>query len=123
MTYVTGWFTTGASTGNKVLTGIGLQPAYIRLTMGQKTGVAEAFTHYSEGASDGTNTWVCSGFQDTTGGKSLEATGTIITLMSRSGGTINNDIVATLVSFDANGFTLNFSAIVTGYHVHYECFS
>lgn len=123
MSFATGVFTTPTLTGNKALTGLGFQPSYMRFTLGQKTGTNQTYAHLSEGSTDGTNSQSVSIFQDTTGGQSLETSTLVIDHMDRVSGTIGEIIKATFVSFDANGFTLNFSVTVSGYHVHYEAFA
>ena len=122
MSAATGVFTTNSTTGNRVLTGLGFQPIYLRLILGQKTGVSESFIHLSDGSSDSVVDRCLSFFWDSTGGKSTEFTDRLINHINRVSGSLTDVIKATLVSFDADGFTLNFSATISGYHVHYEAF-
>lgn len=119
----TGWITTGSSTGNRAITGLGFQPVYLRITLGQKTGTTESFVHQSEGSSTSTTQRCVSIYWDSTGGQSKEYTSKIISHWNRVAGTLTEQIAATLVSLDADGFTLNFSATVTGYHMHVEAFA
>lgn len=123
MTSSTGVFSTSNTTGNKILAGLGFQPSYIRFTLGQKTGTSETFVHQSEGSTDGTNQRCVSVYWDSTGGKSVEFTDRLINHINRVTGTLTDVIKATFVSFDADGFTINFNATTTGYHVHYEAFA
>lgn len=123
MSYATGVFSTNNSTGNRPLTGLGFQPTYLRLTLGQKTSTSEAFVHQSEGSTDGTNQRCVAAFWDSTGGKSVEFTNKLVNHINRVSGTLTDVITATIVSLDADGFTLNFGATISGYHVHYEAFA
>lgn len=123
MAFGTGVTSTPSTTGNRSVTGLGFQPAYLRFTLCQKTGVSETFVHLSEGSTDGTNQRCVSVFQDSTGSKSLESTALCIDHMNRVTGTITDVIKASFISFDADGFTLDYTATISGYHVHYEAFS
>lgn len=123
MAFITGVSTTGSTTGNKSYTGFGFKPSYARFTLSQKTGTTEGFIHFSQGWTDGTNSSCHSIFQDATSSQSKEFTNQVISHWNRVSGTLTEVIAATFVSFDADGLTLNFSAITTGYHVHFEAFA
>lgn len=123
MSHITTSFTTTSSTGNRSLTGLGFQPAYIRLTVAQKNGTSETFIHKSEGFTDGTNQGCTSIFWDSTGGKTVSFTDRVIDHINRVSGTLTDVIVATIVSLDADGFTLNFSTTTTSYRVFVEAWS
>lgn len=120
MNVMHGVFSTNNTNDNRSLTGLGFQPQELELTLCQKTSTSETFVHLSEGSTDGTNQRCVAVFSDSSGDKSFESTSRLINHMNRVSGAITDVIKATIVSFDADGFTLNFSATTTGYHVHFK---
>lgn len=118
-----GTFTTNSTTGDRVITGLGFQPSYIRLTVCQKYNTTESFVHKSEGFTDGTRQDCNSIYWDSTGGKSISYSDKVINHINRVSGNLTDVIVATLVSFDADGFTLNFSATLASYKVFIEAWA
>lgn len=120
MTCAVATFSTNNTTGNRAISGLGLSPNWLRLTVTQKNSTTEAFIHFSQGFTDGVTSLCHSLYWDTSGGESRAFTDRVINHMTRESGALTNKVVATLVSKDADGFTLNFSSTVTGYRVSVE---
>lgn len=118
MAFFRGVSTTPVSTGSTSLTGFGFQPNEVEIELCQKTSTAEAFVHYSSGSADGTRQGCVSIYSDATSSQSKESNAKIISHWNRVTGTLTEVIAATFTSFDADGVTLNFSATITGYHMH-----
>lgn len=104
-------FTTPSTTGNKAYTGFGFRPTYIRFYASGKTSTSETGTRLSIGFADGS----IQGCHSLDGNTPQVYIDRVINLSTPSG-----MIVANLVSFDADGCTLNFSSTVSGYRVHVE---
>lgn len=113
-----------SSTGNKSVTGVGFQPSYLRFHLSSKSGASETtVAHYSTGFTDGTRQKAHSILADTTANDSKAYTNRCINHYARVGGVLTEVIVATFVSFDADGFTLNFTAVDSTYDIHVEAFA
>lgn len=118
-----GTFTQG-STGNKSVTGVGFQPVYLRFTVGQKFNTPEdTVAHLSTGFTDGTRQSAHSVLADSTGNHTRVDKTKCMTHYIRSGGVLNKNISASFVSFDADGFTLNFDAADANYQIFVEAFA
>lgn len=124
MNYHVGTIATG-STGNQAFTGIGFQPDGLRFRVGvDSSGSSNTLVRQSEGWTDGTNqgtlSFLLSGnlpYRD------RETTNKCIKHYTDSGGTLTGVIEATIVSLDADGFTLNFTQANANYNIHVEAFA
>lgn len=120
-----GSFTAPTATGNFSVTGVGFTPKAIRFW-----GVSRADENLGdhatmfEGYTDGTND-VCCGVRrhGTTTGGTRQSTALNCIEMQRGPDT-NDQYKASLVSFDTDGFTLNFGTVFdsSAFIIHYECF-
>lgn len=123
MSYAAGTFSQG-STGNTSITGLTFLPIGVRFTISGRYNTNETINTFSVGFTDGTNQSAHSTFRDSTGAKTKAYTNRCINHFKRNTN-IDEQIVATYVSFDNNGsgdygFTLNFSAADSNYQIHFE---
>lgn len=126
MSYQVGSFTQG-STGNTSITGLTFLPAGVHFTISSRFNTDETINTFSVGFTDGTRQKAHSTFRDGTGAKTRAYTDRCINHFKRNTN-IDNDIVATIVSFDNNGggdfgFTLNFTAADSNYQIHFEAYA
>lgn len=122
MSFIAGTFSEG-TTGNHSVTGFGFKPAYLRFTISQKLSTTQNFVHLSQGFTDGTSQSCHSIFQDSTSASTRAYTDRCINHLDRVAGVLTETIKATFVSFDASGFTLNFTAVDANYQIHVEAFA
>lgn len=94
------------SAGTKTIT-VGFQPVRLKITVAQKFATAQAFSHSSEGVSNGTLQFCTSLFQDTTGGQTLSLDNKIISHYERVGGVLTEVLSATINSFTATQVKIN----------------
>jgi hypothetical protein len=121
MNFRNGTFTIG-STGNLTVAGWSFQPKYIRFTLSGRFGVTETATLRSTGWTAGTNQSCHSFHRDSNGALCRAFTNRIIHHYQRESGVMVDNIVATFVSFNSDGFTINATAADPAYQVHYEAF-
>lgn len=93
-------------------------PTWARFTVSAKG--SDSVTHFSFGATDGTNQSNQSTYGDTTGGKSVTSTTKLISHYERVSGTITEVLSASFNSFVTNGIKLNVTTINTSYPVTLE---
>lgn len=101
------------ATGNFAITGVGFQPDAVICWSGRITGAAPASSvHFNAtvGTASSATEMACSGINETDAATTTDAS------CSQSGSKILFSGIhqATLVSFDADGFTLNFSTVAIG---------
>lgn len=116
MSVFTGGFTI-SNTGNQSYTGVGFQGNDIQFTVGGKSGNS-AVTQMMVGNADGTRQNCVSVFGDATGHKSTRTNSVCISHYERVSGTITEVLRASLVSFNADGFTLNVTTANVNYSVN-----
>jgi hypothetical protein len=116
MSYVTGRVTISGTPTQTIV--VGFQPTWARFTVGGKG--SDTVTHFSFGATDGTNQSVQSTFGDTTGGASFNSGSKLISHYERVSGSITEVLSASFNSFTATGIKLNVSIANTGYSVTLE---
>lgn len=121
MNYRNGTFTIG-STGNLSISGWPFQPTYIRFIVGGRFNTTETATLKSEGFTAGTNQSCITHHRDSTSAKERSFTDRVIHHYQRENGVMVDNIVATFVSFNPTGFTINATAADPAYQVHYEAF-
>lgn len=111
-----------STNGNQAFTGIGFQPTFMRLSIGKKnSGGADNNVRYAVGATDGAaqyNHWV---YQDGSGSRTVTSNSRCIGTCERVSGVLTDKCDASIVSFDADGFTLNFSNADSNYDIWVEC--
>lgn len=115
--------TTQGTTGNKSITGVGFQPAYLRFTVSSKSTAETTVAHFSQGFTDGTRQKAHSIIADSTGFASKAYSDRCINHYERVAGVLTEIIKATFVSFDADGFTLNFVNASSNYSIYIEAFA
>lgn len=123
MSFFCGNSTLPGSTGNQAFTGFGFQPAFVIITIGKSGSGTDATLNYSEGTADGTRQSVRSMYSDTTGAKTDKSNTKCVSHMKRVSGTIVEQVAASLVSFDADGLTLNFTATDSNYQINVKAFA
>lgn len=104
-----GSFTTRNGTGSQSVTGVGVRPKAVILFQGRGD---TTYSTISFGASDGTNSfsWGMGEIDGDVAG-SFNQTSGVFRVVNNAGSTVT---LATLTSFDSDGFTLNFTANATG---------
>lgn len=122
--YFTGTFSQG-STGNKSVTGLGFQPKFLRFVVAQKFNVTEDnVAHLSMGRTDGTRQSANAILADATGNHTRNHSNYCVVHYIRNGsGTFTKNLSASFVSFDADGFTLNFDAADANFQIIVEASS
>lgn len=107
--FKTGTFSKG-TTGNIAVTGVGFQPKFVEFFFQPTSATGSIFS--MTGAADGTSQ-NCTGVSGATTPTMARwsSTSACINVRNAAGTSIS---VATLVSFDAGGFTLNFSTADSG---------
>lgn len=106
--YKIGSFTASASTGNQSITGVGFKPKKLTL-MNLNDSASNAVQ--SVGVTDGTNQFSVTsaarnGFTAQTDGDTAKC---YLTKSINAGGTFSTDAAANIVSFDTDGFTVNWT--------------
>lgn len=123
MSHFTGTFTAG-TTGNKSITGLGFQPSVLRFTVAQKFNVAEnTVAHISVGRADGTRQSANAILADGTGQHTRNHSNYCVAHYTRENGVLTRKVSGSFVSFDPDGFTLNFDAADANYQVFVEASS
>ena len=107
------------STGNKAITGVGFTPKLVRFTI-RVSGTSSSAFILSFGAMTATSQFYTSGAGD---GTNAFRAGLISACIgwSTAGGTLS--LLASYVSMDADGFTINVSTAGTTFAVAYEAYA
>lgn len=115
------------STGNGGIGSLTFLPTRIFFRMGPATGFTDtAKTSRMDGWCTASNQSYDSVFEDSTGKEQMAGIDKCIRLRYRNGGTMQDRVAASFVSFDTlggglYGFTLNFTAADGGYQIRYMC--
>ena len=118
-----GAFITPGATGGFSVTGVGFQPKALMVwTSGSSGPAAEPNFHFSQGFTDGTNQFYAAlaSKNDAVSLQRRQDVDDLLAIFDDPGMTLS--VHARLTSFDADGFTLNFSAQAAGHIVHYVAF-
>lgn len=129
--FKTGTITSPTSTGNAAFTGIGFQPKALILIFEKQTtsGTGVSFIHgMGFGISSSSRRAISSVFLDAVSGGTInmaraQSNSSILYAYNTTSGSTSAFLVADLVSFDSDGFTLNFTTVqASGYLVSYIAF-
>lgn len=121
--YKTGVFVANTATGNQAITGLGFTPKALRLFAVPVTSDAEAAPgNFAVGMTDFTNSRCIAVAVDdnvATSNSATDASTNLLKLLLT--GTPTTDAIASIVSADADGFTINWSdAPSSAWQIHYE---
>jgi len=104
-----------SATGNKAITGVGFQPKYVRLEILSDRGTTASTTDTIEGFGIMTSSLQVCKCTHTTGTNSYMYSSTSACLAGLHFNSTTPELLATFVSMDSDGFTINFSAFVSTY--------
>lgn len=108
-----------STSGVKTIT-VGFQPTSMRVTVGQKFGTTQNFSHLSLGSGEPAFSHVDSTFQDGTGGKTITDDTKIVSHYERVSGTITEVLAASIDSFTATQAKLNITTPNVNYNLYIE---
>lgn len=109
---------TYGTTGNKNYTLSGA-PKWVRVTVGSRFGTTDAYFHESTGFYDGTNCMCVSKFMDTTGGRTVNSSSKIFSVLERVSGSITV-VLEGSVSFSGNNIVFNVTTANSNYQLIVE---
>lgn len=116
----TGTFTQGTK-GTKSVAGLGFKPSYLRFTISQMySGPEDSIAHLSQGFTDGQRQSAHSIVAAGAGNHTRLSKQYCITHYVGSGSALSRNIAASFVSFDPDGFTLNFDNADSNYQIFVE---
>ena len=121
MSFFAGSFANG-SNGNVSVSGIGFQPSYLRFTIAYKNGSSNVI-RYGVGYTDGFNEfnhWI---YGDSSGFRTISSNSRCCGVADRISGNIVDKCDGSFVSFDSDGFTLNFTNADSNYTIYVEAFA
>lgn len=110
------------STGVKSPVVVGFQPTSVTVRVGQKVATTQLFSHLSIGSGTPTIQYADSFFQDTTGGKTVTASGKVVSVYERVAGTITEVLSMKIDSFTATGVAFEVLTANLNYNVYIEVY-
>ena len=124
--FAVGTFTSPASTGNQSVTGLSFQPKLVKFTIGL-TSATSSFMVLGGGAMTASSQFAYAwGARSALNGRHTRAASTTacLALQNISAGDVASDgYVASYVSMDADGFTVNFTTTATGATIYWEAYA
>lgn len=127
--HVIGWFTK-ATPGSISKTGLGFKPKKVTFTLAQKTSTTENFAHLSYGVAceqevdeEPVIVQFCHSIEsavDSNVGATKTFTDRCINHLYPSGGGAVNNVMASVTSMDADGFTINYTGADGGFVTYFE---
>jgi hypothetical protein len=118
--YAVGSFTCPGSTGSNATTGVGFRPRYIELFSINMSTNALYAVGFGGGVVGSTRSW---GLAQTGSTSNSTASVTTNALQAITAGSASVVVQATLTSFDADGFTLNFTAVSTAHTIVWRAYA
>lgn len=92
-------------------------PTMVEFFVGQKLSTAQAYSHWSQGVSDGTNQMCTSFAQNTTTGKTENSTTRVIKHYELSGSTFTTALEFSVTGFTATDINVNVNTANANYQV------
>lgn len=122
MQYSAGSFTV-ATTGNRTIVGLGFRPIGLRLMIGERVGTTEnANARWGTGFTDGTDQCAVATVANGNGFWTRNYDQYCIVALTTPSASINRSLSGSFVSFNSDGFTLNFDKCDESFKVFVEAF-
>lgn len=116
MDYLNGTISFGSTGIQSIYTGF--QPKAVEVTVGQRYNTTQNFMHLSVGAGDDTFQRTTGVYQDTTGGKTVNFDGKIVSVWERVSGTLTEVLSISIDSFTSTTLELNVLTANANYSIH-----